>query len=211
MLITTHVRPDGDALGSTAALVLALRKVGIPSEVLLLSHLPSKYAFIYAENDIQFYDAEKGWPATLSLEKYDALLVADTGTWSQLPGLKDRIDQITGPKLVLDHHLTQESWADAKLVDTRAPAAAEIVGQLLEQWDITLDAPIAAAIYLGLVSDTGWFQYSSTRPADDAPGGPPDGSGRRYRFVVSTALSKRKTTAAAAPNPLAPINGVAGR
>ena len=164
VLITTHVRPDGDALGSTAALVLGLRKVGIAAEVLLLSHLPSKYAFVYRDNDITYHDAEAGWPAALQLESFDALLVADTGTWSQLPGLKERVERIQGPTLVLDHHLTQESWATEKLVDTRAPAAAEIVGQLLERWEIAFDRPIATAIFLGLASDTGWFQYSSTRP-----------------------------------------------
>jgi phosphoesterase RecJ-like protein len=164
VLITTHVRPDGDALGSTAALVLGLRKVGIASEVLLLSHLPTKYAFIYLENGIHHLDVEKGWPEGFSLERFDALLVADTGTWSQLPGLADHLVTLKGPKLVLDHHLTQESWADIKLVDTRAAAAAEIVAELLTQWDIQFDKAIATALYLGIVADTGWFQHSNTRP-----------------------------------------------
>jgi phosphoesterase RecJ-like protein len=164
VLVTTHVRPDGDALGSTAALVLGLRKLGIAAEVLLLSHLPSKYAFIYRENDIRFHDAEKGWPAELSLDHFDALLVADTGTWSQLPGLADRLASLKGPRLVLDHHLTQEDWADIKLVDTRAAAAAEIVAELLARWDIQLDKAIATALYLGIAADTGWFQFSNTRP-----------------------------------------------
>src|SRR3954464_10787438 len=90
ILVTTHVRPDGDALGSTAALVLGLKKRGIAAEVLLLSHLPRKYAFLYQEHDIPFHDAEAGWPAGLSLDAFDALVVVDTGTWSQLPGLKEK-------------------------------------------------------------------------------------------------------------------------
>src|SRR4051794_7379023 len=63
VLVTTHVRPDGDALGTTAALVLGLRRVGIAAEVLLLSHLPSKYAFVYRDNGIVFHDVEDGWDA----------------------------------------------------------------------------------------------------------------------------------------------------
>src|SRR6476620_6722372 len=90
VLITTHVRPDGDALGSTAAMVMGLKQKGIESKVLLLSHLPRKYAFVYEENAIPFVDAENGWPADLKLDDYDALLVVDTGTWSQLPGLRER-------------------------------------------------------------------------------------------------------------------------
>ena len=55
VLLTTHVKPDGDALGSTAAMALALKTKRIESKVLLLSHLPRKYGFIYHENDIPFF------------------------------------------------------------------------------------------------------------------------------------------------------------
>src|SRR5688500_2341768 len=112
VLITTHVRPDGDALGSTAAMSMGLKHKGIDSHVVLLSHLPTKYSFIYLENEVQHSNVEKGWPDTLQLDQFDALLVLDTGTWSQLPGLKERIANWNVPKIVIDHHLTQEEWAD---------------------------------------------------------------------------------------------------
>ena len=164
VLVTTHVRPDGDALGSTAALVLGLKQRNIAAEVLLLSHLPRKYAFVYQENAIAYHDAEAGWPEGLSLDAYDALVVVDTGTWSQLPGLKERALAYAKPKVVIDHHLTQEGWADVKLVVTEAAAAGEIVAELLEDWDVKFDAAMASALYVALVSDTGWFQFSNTRP-----------------------------------------------
>ncbi|HEX3356824.1 MAG TPA: bifunctional oligoribonuclease/PAP phosphatase NrnA [Tepidisphaeraceae bacterium] len=164
VLVTTHVRPDGDALGSSAAIVLGMRKLGIESEVLLLSHLPSKYAFLFNDFSVPFFDVEKSWPADFDLNRYDALLVVDTGTWSQLPGLKERIEPWPKPKLVVDHHLTQENWADAKLVVTEAAAACEIVAELLQQWGIAIDSSIATALYIGIASDTGWFQFSNTRP-----------------------------------------------
>lgn len=164
VLITTHVKPDGDALGSTAAMALALKHQNIDAEVLLLSKLPSKYAFIYEEAGIRWTDVEAGFPQNFSLEAYDTLLVIDTGTWSQLPGLKPHVEQFAGRKLVVDHHLTQEDWADQKLVVTAAAAAGEIVAELIAQWNIALDAKIAAPLYVALVADTGWFQYSNTRP-----------------------------------------------
>lgn len=201
VLVTTHVRPDGDALGSTAAMVLGLKKKGIDAEVLLLSHLPRKYAFIYEENQIPFIDVENGWPDDDSgegsgfgdqgsgkaekktgtgavssspnpqprtvppfLDRYDALLVIDTGTWSQLPGLEQRVASFTKPKLVIDHHLTQQDWADQKIVVTEAAAAGEIVFELIEQWDVEIDKPIATALFLAICTDTGWFQFSNTRP-----------------------------------------------
>jgi len=105
VLITTHVRPDGDALGTSAALVMGLKKKGIDSQVLLLSHLPRKYSFVFTDYNIPFTDVEKGWPeGGFPFHQFDALLVADTGTWSQLPGLEERVRDWKVPKLVLDHH-----------------------------------------------------------------------------------------------------------
>lgn len=164
VLITTHVRPDGDALGSAAALALGLRRVGIHAEVLLLTHLPRKYAFIFLENNITYHDVEKEWPQPYPIHSFDALVVVDTGTWSQLPGLKERLAGWHGKKIVIDHHLTQEDWADVRLVVKDAAAAGEVVAELLDVWDITIDGGIATALYVALVSDTGWFQFANTRP-----------------------------------------------
>jgi len=165
VLVTTHVRPDGDALGSAGAMALGMRQKGIQADVLLLSHLPRKYAFIYHDQAIPYRDAETGWPADLRLEDYDALLVVDTGTWSQLPGLKEKVDAFQGKKIVVDHHLTQEGWADLKLVVKEAAAAGEIVAELLEQWDgVKITPGIASLLFLAIASDTGWFQFSNTRP-----------------------------------------------
>src|SRR3954471_10765954 len=60
VLVTTHVRPDGDALGTTVALVLGMRKAGVDAEVLLLSRMPRKYAFIFQDNGIVYHVAEEG-------------------------------------------------------------------------------------------------------------------------------------------------------
>jgi phosphoesterase RecJ-like protein len=164
VLVTTHVRPDGDALGTVAATILGMKKKGIAADALLLSHLPRKYAFVFQENGITHFDAEPGWPADLRVEDYDTLLVMDTGTWSQLPGMKERVLGHSWTKLVVDHHLTQEDWADIKLVDTSAAAAGEIATELLERWGVAMDAGIAGALFLAIVSDTGWFQFSNTKP-----------------------------------------------
>src|SRR5688500_4710734 len=106
VLLTTHVKPDGDALGSTAAMSMALKQRGVESQVVLLSHLPNKYGYIYHDNEIPHFDVEKGWPADFLLDSFDALVVLDTGTWSQLPGLRERVENWPRPKIVIDHHLT---------------------------------------------------------------------------------------------------------
>lgn len=162
VIVTTHVRPDGDALGTVAALALGMKQKGIDSTIVLLSRLPSKYAFVLTENGLSHVDAADGLPASIDLNDHDGLVVADTGTWSQLPGLREHFEAWPKPKLVLDHHLTQENWATVKLVDTTASAAGEVALEMLRDWGVNIDRPIASALYVALVSDTGWFQFSNT-------------------------------------------------
>jgi phosphoesterase RecJ-like protein len=164
VLLTTHVRPDGDALGSVAAVALALRRQNILADVLLLSHLPRKYAFVFEDAGVRHHDAEREWPEAIDPARYDAILVCDTGTWSQLPGLRERIEALAVPKLVLDHHLTQEDWADLKVVDASAGATGEMVLTLLRRWSIAVDSTIASALFVAIATDTGWFQFSNTTP-----------------------------------------------
>jgi phosphoesterase RecJ-like protein len=164
VLVTTHVRPDGDALGSTTALLLALRAKAVAADLLTLSPVPSKYAFVLADAGVEARQIAKDLPPDFSLDAYDTFVSVDTGTWSQLPGLEPHVERFTGRKVVIDHHLTQGDWADVMLVVKDAAAAGEIVADLIERWGVPLTPPMAQALYVALVSDTGWFQFSSTRP-----------------------------------------------
>jgi bifunctional oligoribonuclease and PAP phosphatase NrnA len=161
-LITTHVRPDGDALGTAVAMSLALARGGATPKILLLSRLPAKYAFVLHDAKVDYIE----WTDAKAVdrEEFDGLLVVDTGTWSQLPGLREIFENWDKPRLVLDHHLTQESWATARIVDTTAAAAGEVAEEFLQSQGIAIDPPIAQALYVALVSDTGWFQFANTRP-----------------------------------------------
>ncbi|MFN4244250.1 MAG: DHH family phosphoesterase [Tepidisphaerales bacterium] len=166
-LLTTHVRPDGDALGSVAALALAYRDAGVPADILLLSRLPNKYAFVLTDAGLRCRDASaEGWP---ELGGYDAVVVADTGTFSQLPGLSERLAAPggggPGSVLVIDHHRTQESWGTMRLVDVSAAATTELLARVLRSWGVALSPPLATALYVGLATDTGWFAFSNTTPS----------------------------------------------
>ena len=165
VLLTTHAKPDGDAVGSVVAMALGLARRQIPSRIMFFNPLPQKYEFLFDGTGLSHFHIESGWPPSSELKSFDALLVLDTGTWSQLPGLQGLLRNFAGPKIVVDHHLTQEDWADVKLVHSSAAATGEIVAELLEKWQVKLDPPIATALYLAIATDTGWFQFSSTRPA----------------------------------------------
>lgn len=163
VVLTTHVRPDGDALGTTAAMALGLARLGIDAECLVLSEVPPKYAFLYADARVR-WKYLKDVDATMVFDGADAILVCDTGTWSQLPGLREAVEAFDGKKLVLDHHVTQEDWADVKLVDTTAGAAAEVALLLLRKLGVDLDRNLAEPLYAAMATDTGWFAYSNTSP-----------------------------------------------
>jgi phosphoesterase RecJ-like protein len=165
VLITSHVRPDGDAIGCCAAMAMALRARGVASETLLLSALPEKYAFALTENGLVHHIVTGSWSHIPPAARFDTLLVLDTGTWSQLPGLRQYLGDWGGRRIVIDHHLTQDQLADLSLIDSSAAAAGEIVADLIERWEIPLEPAIAEALYLAVASDTGWFAFGNTRPA----------------------------------------------
>jgi phosphoesterase RecJ-like protein len=162
VLITTHANPDGDALGTTAAMALGLERKGIEAECLLLTPQPNKYEFVYGDANVKWHVIGEVPDVGAFLSRFDALLVCDTGTWSQLPGLREAVTAYCGRKLVMDHHVTQEDWADLKFVDTQAGAAAEMAMELLRRWGVALDHALAQPLYVAMATDTGWFAFSNT-------------------------------------------------
>ncbi len=164
VLITTHVKPDGDALGSAAALQLGLQPRGIKSTVLLLSKLPNKYSFVFHENAIQYEVSETSVPARAWFDRFDRFVCVDTGTFSQLPGLEAIVPDLRVPRIVIDHHKTQEAWSDILWQDIGASAAGEMIETLLTQWNIEITPEIANCLFVAIASDTGWFQFSNTTP-----------------------------------------------
>lgn len=167
VLITTHFKPDGDALGSAASLAVALRSRGVVADILLLSKMPSKYAFVFEDAGVaSHFDAERVPPlGGVDLASYDTLLISDTGTFSQLPGLEEAIKAFAGQVLVIDHHKTQEGWGTCRLVDSACSSACELVWRTMRAWGVPASPEMARAAYVGLVTDTGWFQFSNAQPS----------------------------------------------
>ena len=162
ILITTHIRPDGDACGCVRALLEALTGLGKSSQPLFMSPLASWYNAIFDEippifgNDI----------TTEQLDSYykdiDLIILVDTDSQVQLPGFGDWLAGCDKKTLVIDHHITGNRLGDVMVADTTAAAAGEIVFDLLKfaGWPIT--ERIAESIFIALSSDTGWFKFGNT-------------------------------------------------
>ncbi len=166
VVVTTHTKPDGDAVGSTVALARTLRSRGVRVEIWYLGALPLWLAEIAADAPIRSIERD-GLPADANP---DAVALLDTGSWSQLDGLRDWLAARTDRTLVIDHHLHGDGDVAAlRLLDTGAAAAcqpvAEICRELLALPSASrLPADVANPLYLGLATDTGWFRYSNVRP-----------------------------------------------
>jgi phosphoesterase RecJ-like protein len=159
-LLTTHVRPDGDGLGSMLALADALQQHGKSVHMVVASVLPPRYDFLDPAKRIRRFE--------LPGEEYrnaDFAVVLDTGTWNQLGDFGSFLRTLAVPKVVIDHHPTQDDLGAARYVDT----AAEATGRLAYEAMTALGAPLtpesAHCLFVALAMDTGWFRHDNTTPA----------------------------------------------
>ena len=149
VLILTHVRPDGDTIGSAVALCLALREMGKTAYLLYNEGITSTY---------ESY-AAPCW-AKLGFVP-DHVVSVDIATLGLLPdSAKVYADRI---ELAIDHHPSQEFFAPNVCLEADSAACGEIIYEIIRQLtDITPD--IAAAVYIAISTDTGCFQYANTTP-----------------------------------------------
>jgi phosphoesterase RecJ-like protein len=159
-LLTTHIRPDGDGLGSLLALVEALRALGKETAQVVASVLPPRYDFLDPGRLVRRFH--------LPGDEYrnaQAVIVLDTGTWNQIGDFGTLLRTLEVPRLVIDHHITQDDLGGVRLVDTSAEATGRLVFEAVNAlgWQLTPSA--AHRLFVALAMDTGWFRHSNTTPA----------------------------------------------
>lgn len=160
-VVLTHVRPDGDAIGSAIALTRALRQLGKDVVLWHSEGIPSSYSFL--EGDWALAPpADIGERVALVLDCGDRSRVADT-----LPDGSGLLEQAL-LSVNIDHHDTNPRFADLNAVFETLPATAQILPQLFDYLGVELTAAIAAPLYVGLYTDTGNFRYRSVSKASFA-------------------------------------------
>jgi phosphoesterase RecJ-like protein len=156
ILVTAHESPDGDAIGSVVALMLVARRLGIDCRAFIPGHdpLPAEYAFLKLQDEILRGSLPPGDGSTL--------YVLDCATAERVvPGLVAH----PGVMINIDHHNDNPAWGTYNLIDREASSTTEVLYKVFTAGGFPLDADIATALYVGLVTDTGRFQYSNTTPA----------------------------------------------
>ncbi len=155
ILIFTHVRPDGDAIGSTLAWQRALELAGKEVNIFCPDDIPLKYAFLPGSELFNKYIE--------SCSKNHLVFVIDCSDLNRLEYMKNKISS-AGRVVNVDHHTTNEYFGDYNIVDENASASAEIIYNLIKANELSLTFDISLALYVGIASDTGSFKYDNTTP-----------------------------------------------
>ena len=146
--ILSHRRPDGDTLGSTAALCRGLRKLGKTAHVLRNPEISDRFSWLH--EGLSKEETQEG----------DTVVTVDVASPGMLPlAFQHLLGKI---HLRIDHHSAATSFTDCELVDGGSASCAELVWDVLEEMGVQPDQAIAEAVYVGTSTDTGCFRYSNT-------------------------------------------------
>lgn len=152
LIVTCHIHPDADAVGSSTALTLGLLAMGKHAELYIGERVSEKYGFMLA-----------GVPRLDSPQIDDpfTLVVVDTASKKRLSPGVDALFPNASSVVVIDHHISNDHWGDFNFISPAAAASAEIIFDFLELAAVPLSASIADRLYAGLSDDTGSFRFSN--------------------------------------------------
>ena len=146
--ILTHRRPDGDTIGSSAALCLGLRSLGKTAHVLVNAEVSERFAWLHEGLTKE------------AVEEGDTVVSVDVASPGMLPKAFEHL--LGRINLRIDHHSSATSFTDCELVDGGSASCAELVWDVLEAAGVTMDVKLAEAVYVGVSTDTGCFRYANT-------------------------------------------------
>jgi len=159
-VLTTHVNPDGDGLGSEIALADVLRQLGKNAAIINHSATPENYQWLDPGNQIIHFIPERHRDTILGA---DVIFILDANQPNRLRSLEPFVRQNTGAKVVIDHHLDPHPFGTHYIIDEEATSTGEIVFGLVKALDnVTIEREIAQALYTAIMTDTGSFRYPRT-------------------------------------------------
>ena len=153
--VVGHIRPDGDCIGSQLGLALALRNEGKSVCCWNEDPVPQK---------LRFLDAEKLFEKPHAGERFDCVVATDCASYERL-GKAGLHIQDRGLFINIDHHESNTRYADINWVVGREPSCGELIYRLLRAANWPITKPISDCLFTAVSTDTGSFQYPSTRPA----------------------------------------------
>ncbi|MBT8400520.1 MAG: DHH family phosphoesterase, partial [Rhodothermia bacterium] len=159
-VVTTHTRPDGDAIGSQLAMGRMLSKLG--KDVLLISADPParNLDWLPGSGQVEIYDGSIAQREFIAAA--DLIIVVDTNVEDRLGSLGEPVRHSGAEKMVIDHHPDGENWFDHRYVRESASSTGELIFELITDRGLDLiDHDLATALYVAIMTDTGSFRYSN--------------------------------------------------
>jgi phosphoesterase RecJ-like protein len=158
-ILTVHETPDGDALGSEFAMLMALRKIG--KEAIILNADPSPEKFRFVDRSAEIRVLKDGAEIPEDIERY-VLLILDVCDLNNI----GQVAQVVLPRvqryMIIDHHESEGDTLSGNLILKSASSTSEILYQIFREMGIEIDLPMATALYTGIMFDTGCFIYPKT-------------------------------------------------
>lgn len=158
-VLTTHINPDGDAIGSEIAMADYLRHLGKSVTIINNTPTPNNYQFLDENNEILVYEADKHYGLATAA---DAYIILDISDWERLRKIGKIIKESAAPKICIDHHHINYQFADVDIIYEEASSTGEIVFNFLEKNHYPMNAVTARALYTCILTDTGSFRFSNT-------------------------------------------------
>ncbi len=152
IVIASHIRPDGDAIGSLLGLGLALRDAGKSVQMVLVDGVSSSFRHLAGSELIV-----KGPTA-----EHDTFITVDSADFKRVGKAFENFGQ---PDINIDHHKTNENFGKLNLIEAEEVATAAILARYLPQWGYKITKPIAAALLTGIITDTLGFRTANTNPS----------------------------------------------
>ena len=163
--LVTHVRPDGDAIGSQLAFGLFLGKLGKEVHMINSDPIPDNMAWLPKVEQISVFNGSIEHRECS--DQADAIIIMDANARNRLGDVAPLIESSYAEKYLIDHHTNPESWFDASYLNDKASSTGELVFELIEAaGELELiNHEIASALYTAIVTDTGSFKFSAVTPA----------------------------------------------
>ncbi len=158
-VLSSHVRPDADALGSELGLAAILESRGKSVRIVNPSASPANLDFLDPEKRV------KKIGNGMSIEDAcdtDVHIVVDTSAWTQLVDVGKVLKQTSAKKVVIDHHVSSDDLDAVEFKNTKAEATGALIFQLAETLETPITEETATALFCAIATDTGWFRFPST-------------------------------------------------
>ena len=159
--ITTHVRPDADAIGSSVALAGLLQRLGKLTRIIVPSEAPSYLQWMDDGDQLLKIGEQVSHDEALDTNCH---IVVDTSAWAQLGDVGAVLRQTDAEKIVIDHHVSSDDLGATMYKDTSASAAGVLIAELYETAGLAPTVEQASAMFCAIATDTGWFRFNSVEP-----------------------------------------------